>query len=266
MAMDKNSNAFTFGFAITMVVIVGVTLAAISMGLKDRQQQNKADKQKMDILGAIGVDATRKDAGVLFDQYVTERVAIDYNGKVLKSQTGTINPADKADPFNTDVLKDYKGKIVKTSKKFSKDPQALKVAMSDLDVSYPLYKCVNDAGDTLFVVPMAGTGLWGPVWGYVALRNDYKTIAGAKFDHEGETPGLGAEIKGAEFQNKLTPEGSSKVVNYDGPFAFQVMKSGTPNLNASQIDGITGGTITSVGVGEMLDRSFKIYARYFQSL
>jgi Na+-transporting NADH:ubiquinone oxidoreductase subunit C len=259
MAINKNSNAYTFFFAITMVVVVGVALALISQSLKPMQQQNEATKKKMDILGAIKVEANRENASELFDQYVARRVAVDYLGKEVSAMNGEIDPFDKNDPFNIDVQKDYRGYVKKIVKELGKNPEALSAALKEAPVTYPVFECEKD-GRTLYVCPMVGTGLWGPIWGYVALEGDYTTIYGAKFDHKTETPGLGAEINTPLFQDKF--EGQK--LNIGNNTLFSVLKGGSPTDQHS-VDGITGGTITSKGVDEMLNRTLPVYVRFLQS-
>lgn len=264
MAINKNSNAYTFFFAIAMVVVVGVVLALLSQSLKPLQQQNDATKKKMDILGAIQVDANRDNAQELFEQYVSRRVAVDYDGNEAFAQTGEIDPFDKQDPFNIDVQKDYRAEVKKLIKQFSGDSDGLSNALrearvGDRQILYPVFECTKD-DRTLYVCPMVGTGLWGPIWGYVALEADYTTIYGAKFDHKSETPGLGAEINTPFFQDKF----NGQELNVGSSTLFSVLKGGAPTDKHS-VDGITGGTITSKGVDEMLNRTLPVYVRFLQS-
>ena len=237
MAFNKNSNGYTFFFAIVMVVLVGAILASLSLSLKPMQKANQAEKKMMNILGAIGVPSER---GAVFAEYVTERISIDSEGRQVNSMGGSVDPTNAEDPFNIDVKKDYR----------SKTPA------SELD--FPLFACQKDGKD-LFVVPVVGKGLWGPIWGFVALESDMETIYGAVFDHKTETPGLGAEIKEGFFQAPFKGKKISKVAPH-----FAVVKGGAPTTEYS-VDGITGGTITSKGVGEMVDRTMGIYLKYFQS-
>ncbi len=259
MAVNKNSNGYTFLFAIAMVVIVGVALAVTSQSLKPLQQKNEATKKMMDILGAIQVDADRENAADLFGEYVSRRVAVNYEGTEVSSKQGDIDPYDKEDPFNIDVQKDYRSYVKKIVKANGKDPEALSKALMDSPVNYPVFECEKD-GRTIYVCPMVGTGLWGPIWGYVALEADFTTIYGAKFDHKTETPGLGAEINTPDFQDKF--EGQK--LNIGNKTLFSVLKGGAPT-NEHSVDGITGGTITSKGVDEMLNRTLPVYVRYLQS-
>ena len=233
MAIDKNSNLYTFGFAILMVIIVGSLLALASQGLKTRQEKNATDKKMMSILSAINIDATRENAQEMYNKYVIDSKII--SGKDLN-----------AEAFNVDIKKEFRDKNISVS-----------------DRNYPLYICEKD-GDKYYIIPVVGTGLWGPIWGFVALESDFKTIYGANFDHKSETPGLGAEIKYASYSDQYTGETISDTTGSFQPII--VVKDGSGSGINSKVDGITGGTITSKGVEEMTTRTLEVYVNYFKSL
>ena len=233
MAIDKNSNSYTFGFAILMVIVVGSLLAVASQGLKTRQEKNATDKKMMSILSAINIDATRENAQEMYNKYVIDSKII--SGKDLS-----------ADAFNVDIKKEFRDKNISVS-----------------DRNYPLYICEKD-GDKYYIIPVVGTGLWGPIWGFVALESDFKTIYGANFDHKAETPGLGAEIKYASYSDQYTGETISDTTGSFQPII--VVKDGSGSGINSKVDGITGGTITSKGVEEMTTRTLEVYVNYFNSL
>jgi len=233
MAIDKNSNSYTFGFAVLMVFVVGSLLALASQGLKSRQEKNATDKKMMSILSAINIDATRENAQELYNKYVIDSKII--SGKDLS-----------ADAFDVDIKKEFRDKNIRVS-----------------DRNYPLYVCEKD-GEKFYIIPVVGTGLWGPIWGFVALESDFKTIYGATFDHKSETPGLGAEIKYASYSDQYTGETISDTTGSFQPII--VVKDGSGSGLNSKVDGITGGTITSKGVEEMTTRTLEVYANYFKSL
>ena len=233
MAINKNSNGYTFGFAVLMVAVVGTLLAVASQGLKSRQDKNATDKKMISILSAINVEATRDNAQEMYTKYVVDSKII--SGKDLR-----------ANPFDIDIKKEFRDKNLELT-----------------DRNYPLYICEKE-GNKYFVIPVIGTGLWGPIWGFVALESDYKTIYGATFDHKAETPGLGAEIKYTSYSDQYTGE-----VITDTTGTFQpiiVVKDGSGSGLNSKVDGITGGTITSKGVEEMTTRTLEVYANYFKSI
>lgn len=245
MALDKNSNAFTFIFAIIMVVVVGAVLSFTAMSLKPLQVKNNVEKKMISILSSFGVEADRDNAKEKFEQYVTKRMTLNSNGEVISTREGEIDPQDTEDPFNVDVRKEFRNPDLKTE-----------------DRNYPLF-LANVDGQQVAVLPMVGKGLWGPVWGYVSLENDYNTIYGANFDHKSETPGLGAEIKEDWFSDPFI---GKKIYNDEGNLvSVNVIKGSAAPDNPHAVDGITGGTITSNGVDEMLERTFGVYDAYFQN-
>ncbi len=233
MAIDKNSNVYTFGFAIVMVAVVGTLLALASQGLKSRQDKNATDKKMMSILSAINIDATRANAQEMYNEYVIGDTII--SGKDLS-----------AEAFNIDIKKEFRDKSISLS-----------------DRNYPLYICEKNQ-EKYYIIPVVGTGLWGPIWGFIALESDFRTIYGANFDHKAETPGLGAEIKYASYSDQYTGE---TIADTSGVFQpIIVVKDGSGSGLNSKVDGITGGTITSKGVEEMTTRTLEVYANYFNSL
>ncbi len=233
--MNKESNIFTFSFATIMVLVVGTVLAVTSEVLKPKKIQNKADKKMIDILSAIGIEASRSNAMNLYSQYISNESIVDNKGNLIEGSA-----------FDIDVLFQYRDKT-----------------LEDIDKKYPFFTAKKD-GNNYVIVPMAGTGLWGPVWGFVALEDDYNTVYGAVFDHKAETPGLGAEINTDFFE---LPFKGKKIIDQLGNFvSIEVKKGGADKGNMHQVDGITGGTITSDGVSMMLYQTLEIYNNYFNSV
>ena len=242
MKFDKEGNGFTFGFATIMVVIVATLLSVASITLKPFQQKNKTAEKMQNILKTIGVNVSRDEATKIFGDYVKQRIILDFSANAGPAKEGPIDPMDKEDAFNVDMKKQYRGK-------------------SWEDRSYPLYVCEKD-GNQYLVIPMVGKGLWGAIWGFIALEADNNTIFGASFDHKTETPGLGAEINTAEFQEQF--EGQ-KLFDATGKFiSVKVMKGGAPEGFEHGVDAITGGTITSNGVTNMLKNTLQVYQPYLQ--
>lgn len=232
MAINKESNAYTFTFSIILVALVGAILASLSLGLKPMQDKNKSVKKKIDILNAIGVESNRQNAEEVYNEHILSTYVIAANGSIMDYEVA----------FDVDVKKQIRDKTIAPS-----------------DRVYPIFEAKKDGID-IFVLPVVGKGLWGPIWGYVAIADDKETIVGVSFDHQGETPGLGAEINQNFFQDRYANAKISK----DGRFAeITVVKDGTGEMDAQKVDGITGGTITSKGVEEMVNRSMRVYQAYF---
>ena len=246
MAINKDSNGYTFGFAIALVVVVGAILAGVAMATKPFQEKNEAVKKKMDILKAIlpkkeAEKVTRKNATAMFDEMVKleDAVVLDINGKVKEDITGDAI-------LDIDIKKEYRDKTLK-----------------DKDKSFPLFISTDADGKKSYVIPVVGKGLWGPVWGNICLDDDMRTIKGATFDHKTETPGLGAEIKQAFFIDRWIGE---QITDDSGnPITFEIVKDNSGS-EPVKVDGITRGTITSKGVEEMVNRGLKPYIEYFKTL
>lgn len=238
MAIDRNSNVFTFGFAIALVIIVGSTLAILVTFLRPYQEKNARDKKMISILGAVNVEANRENAQELFDQYITDSYVINTRGEVIESDI----PA-----FDIDKKKEYKDKTIVIE-----------------DRIFPIFIADRD-GESYYIMMMAGAGLWGPIWGYAAVGKDLSTFYGVRFEHKGETPGLGSEINSYDkFQKQW--EGK-KIRNEDGSFhPMLVSKTPADPNDLYAVDGITGGTITSKALEEMVNRTMAVYTLYFQTL
>ncbi|MEZ4938174.1 MAG: NADH:ubiquinone reductase (Na(+)-transporting) subunit C [Crocinitomicaceae bacterium] len=240
MAINKESNGYTIGFAIVLVVVVGTILAAVSMGLKPIQQKNAAKKKRMDILGAIKIESTRQNVDDVFKKHIVDGYIIDAKGKKIEGKT--LEDAEKLD-----IQKQFRNS-----------------GISPEDRQYPLFIAEKE-GQKLFIIPMVGKGLWGPIWGYVAVKENMVDIQAAKFDHKTETPGLGAEIKVYKsFQKQF--EDNKKISDDNGEFVkITVTKGSGASGNPHAVDGITGGTITSKGVEEMMERTLKVYVSHFHA-
>ena len=257
MAVDVNSNKYTFIFAAVMVIVVATLLALASESLKPMQKQNVANEKRQNILTSIGIEVDAAEAEAAYNLNLDTALVLDANGFVVE------NPKVKA--FDIDVLKDYKAGLSGIYKANGDDMDAMKAALlawGDGGVNYPLF-VLKKGGENVYVVPMVGTGLWGPIWGYVTVAADGKTVVGAVFDHKSETPGLGAEINQASFQKPF--EGKS-IFDESGEFTgIKVMKGGAKGSEHG-VDAISGGTITSNGVTEMIVRTLKIYEPYLLNL
>ena len=218
-----------------MVLLVGSVLALIYMALKPKQNENIANDTRKQIMSALHI-AAPDDSKVkeTYEKYVIQDLLVDRNGNIVDS---TENVA-----FEVDMKKN-----VKLEERL-----------------LPVMKCKMDDGSIKYVLPMYGAGLWGPIWGYIAMNDDGDTIFGANFSHEGETPGLGARIADKDFQDKFV----DKHMFLDGEFkGVVVLKKGQKSATgAEQIDALTGATITSLGVSAMLEDCLAPYEAFLKKL
>ncbi|NJB84078.1 NADH:ubiquinone reductase (Na(+)-transporting) subunit C [Wenyingzhuangia aestuarii] len=231
--MNKNSNAYTFIFAIIIVTIIAGLLAFTATSLKPLQDTNVKAEKMQNILGTIGVTGvSREEAEVEFNKYIKEQLALTNNGQVDK---GT-------EAFKIGLKNEVKKDVEKQR--------------------YPLYVAEKD-GETFYIVPLYGAGLWDAIWGYIALASDKNTIVGANFDHKGETPGLGAEITTDWFQAQFT---GKKILDESNNFvSVTAVKGGAKAGDDHGVDAISGGTITSNGVSDMIDERLSHYLPYFKN-
>ncbi|MBR3871495.1 MAG: NADH:ubiquinone reductase (Na(+)-transporting) subunit C [Paludibacteraceae bacterium] len=217
--MNTNSNTYTIIYASVMVIIVAFLLAFVSGALKETQDENVRLDKKKQILTSLNVNYEGEDAAALYDKYVKEELIINYAGDVVE-ETGAFDLDVKAE--NDKVLEE----------------RNLAVFVCEVD------------GESKYVLPIRGAGLWGPIWGYIALDADKNTVYGTYFSHQGETPGLGAEIAKPKFSNAFK---SKKIKNAAGEFvSIAIVKPGKTDDTKDYVDGISGGTITSQGVDAML--------------
>lgn len=219
--MNTNSNGYTLFYATVMVVVVALLLAFVSGSLKDTQNANvKLDKKKQ-ILNSLQIDLEGKDANALYEQYIVKALVINSKAEILSEV--------KEDAFNIDVKKELSKKLE--------------------DRKLPIY-IANVDGATKYIITLQGTGLWGPIWGYLALSDDKNTVFGTYFSHASETPGLGANIVDAPFQQQFI---GKHILNDKKEFvSISIMKTGKFSETNEQVDAISGGTITSKGVEDML--------------
>ena len=228
MKMNTNSNVYTIVYASVMVIIVAFCLAFISDVLRPIQDDNVANDKRGQILSALNIrDA--KDVQVKFSEVVLKDIVVNTEGEVISETDG-----------------------------FKVDAKEI-TAKNDADKKLPVYICAVES-DTLYVVPMYGRGLWGGLWGYLALKPDFKTVHGAYMSHEGETAGLGARIVEQWFQEQF----QNKVAYADSTYNDVVLgvKKKVENT-ASEVDAITGATLTSNGVDAMFKTSLAPYQKYF---
>lgn len=226
--MDVNKNSYTFLFAAVMVVVVAAILSVAATSLKPFQDKNVKLEKQQSILRSIGVDVSRDEAAKQYDSYITKSFVLK-GGEVQDDQVA----------FDVDL-----------SKEIAKAPE---------ERSAPLYIGEKE-GETFYIIPMRGKGLWGPLWGYISLREDVNTVYGAIFDHKSETPGLGAEISTPIFMDQFQDK---KILNEEGLFVSIQVTKGTAEGDF-EVDGISGGTITSVGVQDMIKDSVGPYIEFLQ--
>ena len=208
---------------VVIITIVSLLLSITSGSLRSFQEDNVRLDTKKQILNSLPGIELGEDAAATYAATIKEYNMLDAEGNVVK----TLDPVADFD------IKAEEGQ-------------------------FPMYVAeVN--GETKYILPMNGAGLWGAIWGYMALNDDRNTVFGVFFNHAGETPGLGAEIVTEKFRKPFI----GKELLKNGKFAsIAIEKAGTKVEGRDQVDAISGGTITSKGVEAMLSSSLVNYENF----
>lgn len=264
MAGNTDKNSYTILFAIAMVLVVGSLLAFTASSLKPNIEENKRIEKQQNILYVLGVNGNEGAGDITFiatdkvaDEFksrITEQIVLEVKeGKILKKMTReefmNSEDADKGkEPYLIDVKKQQ------TRVKEGKSRYL------------PLFIGENK-GKKLYVSPIRGKGLWDAIWGYIAVDKNM-VVQGAFFDHAGETPGLGANIKQRYFMDDFTGE---QLLSKTGAFkGIKVAKGNNDPKNLIkddyEIDALAGATITGDGVSAMIKNDLKLYLPYFKNL
>ena len=238
-----HSNKYVFLYTLALTTVVAVVLAFLATSLKPLQEKNEALFKKKDILGAVDTKFADAEDDVIESTFAeVKQFVLDAEGNVVKKQNSA-------------------GKEIKAEdldlKKEEKKPKANR--------QYPLY-VFNYEGNDLYIVSVRGNGLWDKIWGAIALKDDFRTIAGVTFDHAGETPGLGAEIKdNADFKKQFIGD---KIYNDENDEYLSLRKGGQredPVYEPYEVDAISGATVTGDGITEMIAKGMNPYFAYFEN-
>lgn len=231
-----HSNKYTILYAIGFTTIVAVILAVVATGLRPIQEANEAQAKRKAILQSVMDVETiaPEELESKYEEYITEKV-INAQGEEVAN----------ASAFDMNIRKEAK--------------------KSEDERLFPMF-VYDDGSRTNYIVPMQGLGLWGPISAYLALEEDLNTIYGVVFDHEKETPGLGAEIKTDSFQEQYK---GKKIYEPNGSFASVAVLKGSGNDIDGKphlVDGVSGATITSDGVTNMFRDELNNYSSYFNKI
>jgi NADH:ubiquinone oxidoreductase, Na(+)-translocating, C subunit len=246
MAFNTEKNSYTVIFAALMVVVVGSLLAFVASGLKPKIHENERFEKQQNILYAMGVNGNEGEGDVTF--IPTSSVEADFSKYIVKQMVldGT-SAVEKENAYLIDV-----------SKEIAK-------AKSGEKAELPLLVGEKE-GKTFYIIPMYGKGLWDAIWGYISL-DDQMIVQGVYFDHKGETPGLGANIKQRFFMDDFTGESVLSGSSFEG---ITVAKGNGDPLNTdkqdNQVDALAGATITGNGVTAMIKDCIKLYKPYLETI
>ncbi|MBM3420500.1 MAG: NADH:ubiquinone reductase (Na(+)-transporting) subunit C [Bacteroidetes bacterium] len=229
--MKDFSNRYIFIFATVMVAIVAALLSTTAMLLQPRQERNREIEKKRNILSSVRIETTPDNASELYEKVITRSLVVNTKGEVV----------DNVDPFTVDL---------RVEQRKPADQQSL-----------PLFIATLTDSVQVVIIPLEGKGLWGPIYGYLSLGSDLNTIYGVTFDHKGETPGLGSEINTSWYEEQFT---GKRIYDEDRFVSVKVLKGGADEDDPHGVDAISGGTITSNGLQDMLFDCLVNYQEYFK--
>lgn len=214
-----------------MVILVAAVLASASVALRPAQKRNLDVEKKQNILASVNIESTPANAEQLYAEKIVNEYVVNSKGEIVEGESA----------LTTDLKIQH-----------SRNPE---------ERLLPVFECQVEGG-LKYVFPLYGTGLWGPIWGFVSLNDDMNTIYGANFDHQSETPGLGAEISTQIFE---APFIGKKIFDESGNLvSVTVVKPGQEAPEQHKVDGISGGTITSKGLEKMLLDDFTSYVEFLK--
>jgi Na+-transporting NADH:ubiquinone oxidoreductase subunit C len=234
----QQSNGYILAYTAGLTVGCALILALLSMGLKEKQEENVQLEMKKNILATVITLDDKANVKDIYEKRVKSYI-VDANGDVVKD----MKPETQSSSFVADQYK----------KPVNERQLPVYEILSETDPSKSEY----------FVLPVYGYGLWNNISGYIAMEGDLNTIKGAKFAHVGETPGLGARISDTEIQSRYA---GKKLFNGQEIVAVLMQKGENGGGNASieafkdnahAVDGMSGATITGKGVNNMLLEYFK---------
>ncbi len=229
----RQSNTYIILYSAAITVVCGGLLAFAAVSLKDKQDANIAMEQKENILSSVLILKEEDNIDSIYLKKVRGFV-IDFDGNIK------------------DGLKPEQVKVAVEYKKAPKERLL------------PVYEFRNDSNKVEYaVMPVYGYGLWNNIWGFVAVKSDFNTVQGVKFQHAGETPGLGARIESEEVQERF----KGKSIFENGSLASIMIQKGEGkdySSNPHKVDGMSGATLTSKGVNNMLKDYLACYEKYLK--
>lgn len=272
--MRNFSNMYIFVFATIMVVVVATILSFAAMQLQPLQEKNERTEKMQNILSAANIDLSEGDIEELYNTYVVDSYVINTEGQRTEG-VAAFDVDMKKELFKMDQINKLEAQLQEKVKSPFNKFVAQFIDLKSVDRStiqseittveerrqLPVYEVEKENGNKYYVFPLRGKGLWGPIWGYVSLSEDFNEIYGTDFDHKSETPGLGAEIKETWFEDQF----KGKLIYRDGEYvAVNIVKGEADPEDKYAVDGVSGGTITSQGLEDMIREGLYDYQQFFE--
>ncbi|MCK4507017.1 MAG: Na(+)-translocating NADH-quinone reductase subunit C [Desulfuromonadales bacterium] len=235
--MSRDSTRKVLSVAFALCVVCSILVSAAAVGLRERQERNKVDEKKKNILQAAGLYETGIPVEDQFSKIQT---------RIVDLQSGQFSHDFDAATFD--------------SRSSARDPETRYQIPSDLDLAaikrrsryQDVYLVMADDALQQIILPVHGKGLWSTMYGFISLGNDFSTVNGFAFYEHGETPGLGGEIDNPAWKKQWP---GKKIYDDAGNIRIEVLKGAVDKSSENaiyQADGLAGATLTARGVGNLL--------------
>lgn len=237
MSNNKDSIGYIAKVALLLCVVCSVIVSTAAVMLKPLQQENKARDFKRNILAAAGM--------------LEEGVSIEEAFKNVETRIVNLETGEITDEVNPDEY-DQRRAASDTALSVQLEPDQDLAKIGRQEKYAEVYFASDAQGQDVLILPVRGYGLWGTLYGFVAVGSDYNTIVGMGFYEHKETPGLGAEVDNPNW--KALWQGK-KIYDSEGDIALQVVKGSVDrndNNYEYKIDGLSGATLTSRGVHNLV--------------
>lgn len=237
----SHSNAYIVGFAAAVCVVCSIFVAGSAVALKERQEENKVLDRQKNVLAVAGRYEPGSDMAA---SEVRDVFSSQIKPLVVDLQTGEYVEGVDATTFDQRAMRDDPA----TSREAPADNAAKVKRVPNQGL---VYQVLADGKVEMLILPVEGKGLWSTLYGYVALAPDGTTIKGITFYEHAETPGLGGEVDNPRWKALWV---GRKALDDSGKPAIQVIKgqAGPPEKDPHKIDGLSGSTLTSRGVTNLM--------------
>ncbi|QEG41222.1 Na(+)-translocating NADH-quinone reductase subunit C [Roseimaritima ulvae] len=262
---QRDSLQYTIGVALALCVVCSLSVSAAYVFLKPRQDANKLLDRQRNIVDAAGL--ADDELGISASELTRDQVEELY--RVVEERFVDLRSGN----YTTEVDKDYDPReVVNNSEEqyIEALPEGIKNPLgTDLRERIVRVYLIKDFKDDSVVkqvvLPVYGKGLWSTLYGYLALKKDIETVQGLTFYEHGETPGLGGEVDNVNWKAQWV---GREVFGDSGEPELGVSKGPAPSDNPYLVDGLSGATITSNGVTDLLRYwvSDNAYGPYLEKL
>lgn len=235
--MSRDSTKKVLSVAFALCVVCSILVSAAAVGLRERQERNKVEEKKKNILQAAGL----YEAGIPVEDQFSK-----IQTRIVDLQSGQFSHDFDAATFD--------------SRSAARDPETRYQIPSDLDLAaiktrsryQDVYLVMADGALQQIILPVHGKGLWSTMYGFISLNNDLSTVNGFAFYEHGETPGLGGEIDNPSWKKQWP---GKKIYDDTDNLRIEVLKGRVDKKSENaiyQADGLAGATLTARGVSNLL--------------